>query len=300
MRRLSRHAVALLAFVALAGPSGAAPQTQETASVANSPQQTSQGQSQQDEVNLDMSAWRMFPPLPPVETPPAPPPDKVLIQRGARFDVVLDTPLSTRMTRTGERVTFLVANPHYVGDGLEIPCDTRITGTVTEAQRPGAFGRAGKLKVRVDRIELPTGGSARISAQLQSADPAATRVPHDSRGANLYTLATWTLNGTLIGASIKGGKGAAVGAGAGAAVALILMASQRGPDLYLEPGMPFEVTLEQPVELDGWDVKAAQPQRASTRDPQATAQAESDPSAASDPELRSNRPQLKRRPKRNP
>lgn len=299
MRRQSRQAVALLALVTLAGTSAVAQQSQAAGPATSSPQ-ASQRQQHEDG-SVDMSAWPLYPPLPPIETPPAPPPDKVLVQRGARLSVVLDTPLSTQMTKTGERVTFLLADPVYLGDGLEIPRDTRITGTVTEAKKPGAFGRAGKMTVKVERIELPTGGGANIVARLQSSDPSATKIPNDSRGANLYTMATWTLQGTLLGAAIKGGKGAAVGAGAGAAAALIVMASRRGPDLYLEPGMPFEVILDQPVELRGWDVQAAQAKaQTQAHDSQASGQVETDPSVSNDPELRTNRPQLKRRPKKTP
>lgn len=228
--------------------------------------------------------------------PPAPPPEEVFVPEGTQFEVILDTPLSTRMTKKGESVIFLLAEPVDVGDGLEIPPDTRITGTVTEAKRPGIFSRAGKLKVRIEQIELPAGGDAPITARLESGDPANVRLKADSsRGADLYSLASWTLQGTLLGASVNGGKGAAYGAGAGAAAALIIMMSRRGPDLYLEPGMPFVVILDSPVELRGWDVQQsqAQYQQAQQSKPETTDEWSPD----EDPELTTRRPKLKRRPK---
>jgi hypothetical protein len=55
-----------------------------------------------------------------------------------------------------------------------------------------------------------------------------------------------------------------VGAGAGALVAILISRSKKGQDLYLEPGMPFTVILDQPLELAGADVYNAQQEYAST------------------------------------
>ena len=298
MRRLTGRITTLLALFALAAvPAGAQKPSSDPAESGQQPSEQQQKQAPRQYSKW----WPLVPdPLPPLEPPP---PEKIQLPRGTQFNVILDTPLSTRMTKTGETVTFLLSEPLDVGDGLEIPPDTRIVGKVTEAKRSGAFGRAGKLKVKIERIELPSGGDASLTAQLQSGDPSAVRLQADhNRAADLYNLASWGLQGTLVGASLGGGKGAAIGAGAGAAVALILMASRRGPDLYLEPGMPFIVTLDSPVELRGWDVQAAQEQYASAQGTPANAADEisMDPSAGEDTELHSNRPQLKRRPKKTP
>jgi hypothetical protein len=294
----------LLALGALAAFSVAAQQAGESsqASQATSTQASTQPQEQTEQQNKAPRRysiwWPLVPdPLPPLEPPP---PETIRLERGTQLNVVLDTPLSTRMTKQGEHVTFLLSEPLDVGDGLELPPDTRILGTVTEAKRPGAFGRAGKLKVKIEKIELPTGGNARLTAKLQSGDPAAAPLKADSnRAVDLYNLASWGLQGTLIGASLGGGKGAAIGAGAGAAAAILIMAARRGPDLYLEPGMPFIVTLDSAVELRGWDVQNAQKQYASANGSGADGSGEtaSDSNPANDSELRSNRPKLKRRPK---
>lgn len=298
MRRLSRKVMRLLGLGALAAFSVAAQQPASEA--AESSQTASTQQQQQGPAPRQYSIWwPLVPdPLPPLEPPP---PERVRLERGTQLKVILDTPLSTRMSKVGEQVTFVLSEPLDLDDGLELAPDTRILGTVTEAKRPGAFGRAGRLKVKIEKIELPAGGEARLVAGLQSADPAAARLQADSnRAVDLYNMASWGLQGTLVGASLGGGKGAAIGAGAGAAAAILIMASRRGPDLYLEPGMPFLVTLDSPVELRGWDVRNAQRQFArhpggsgayGGREPAASGRPEDDP------ELRTNRPQLKRRPK---
>ncbi len=226
---------------------------------------------------------RLPPPPPPPEQPAPKPPDKlalpkaaegelklaappldlpasVAVPSGTRFSVVLDTPLSTRIARKGQVVTFRTSNPLRVSDQLEIPPETAFTGTVVEVRRPGGFGKAGSLRVHVDRINLSTGATSEVLARLDSPDMKGnSRLTTDKQHTtDLYSLTIYTLEGTLLGARIHGGKGAAVGAGAGAAVALIIMMAHRGQDLYLEPGMPFQIVLDRPVELPGkgvWDAQ---------------------------------------------
>jgi len=230
-----------------------------------------------------------------------PPPETVGIAAGTRIGVVLDTPLSTRISKTGQRVAFRTRDPLPVHETLEIPPETEFVGTVVEAQRPGSFGRAGKLRVRVDRIQLSNGISAGVVARFDSADgKAGGRVSADRRGkSNVVDLVQWAALGTLIGLQVHGGKGAGYGAAAGTTAALIILMSKRGPDLYLEPGMPFTVVLDQPVTLPGAEVLAAQQAYArghASAAPSSSSAAgrasDSEPAHSSEP-----RPKLNRRPK---
>jgi hypothetical protein len=250
---------------------------------------------------------------------PAPPPvavpNTVVIPEGTRIAVVLDTPISTRISKTGQLVTFRSSESLLVAQGLAIPPDTAFTGKVVEARRPGAFGKTGSLRVKVERIQLLNGAGADLTARLdtQDADKHGRISSDSSRAAQLYNLAIYTAQGTLIGAQIGGGKGAAAGAGAGAAVALLIMMAKHGRDVYLEPGTPFLVILDRPLSLPGQAVLAAQ-QSAGVAAPVATnpppneapaaegakaptnAQASSDVSP-SDPASDPGRPKLKHRPK---
>jgi hypothetical protein len=268
---------------------------------------------------------RLPPPPPPSEAPAAAPapraveitplplireeepvsvPDFVMIPRGTRIAVVLDTPLSTRITKKGDPVRFRTSDAVQLDDLLAIPPDTEISGTVLEAKRPGGFGKQGVMRVRVEEIKLSSGASAPIIARLDSQDTDKQgRISADSnRGADLYTLATWSAQGALLGAGIKGGKGAAIGAGAGAAIAMIILMSRRGPDLYLEPGMPFAVILDEQVELPGADVYTAQrsyakQQASKAADSGNSSEVSRNPDNAT---LDKDRPALKRRPKKKP
>ena len=243
-------------------------------------------------------------PLP--EPPPPSLPAQVEIPSGTHIGVVLATPLSTRISRQGQLVVFTTQNSVQLADGLELPPETEFVGAVTEFSKPGGFGRAGKILVRVNRIRLPSGASAEVVARLDSAEADAIRrsAADNNRAADLVQLADWTLRGTVIGGVAQGGKGAAIGAGAGAAIGLIILMSHRGPDIYLEPGTPFAVILERPVSLPGSAVYAAQKDyeranarsaRSRTPDSPAASEVEREPDEAV---LDRDRPVLKRRPKR--
>lgn len=233
---------------------------------------------------------------------PRPAPATVEMPTGTRILVVLDTPLSTRISKKGHPVSFRTTDPVSLQDSLELPPETEILGTVVEARRPGGFGRPGTLKVQITGVRLTTGTEARMAARLDSADVKQGRLSADkSRTAGAVDMAQWAIVGTLAGMQIGGGKGAGYGAAAGALAGLIIMMSQRGPDLYLEPGMPFAVIVDQPVTLPGPEVMAAHESYMRTR---ASSSASPDPSYSSqDNDSRvpeSRRPVLKRRPRTNP
>jgi hypothetical protein len=216
----------------------------------------------------------------------------VEIPSGTRIEVALDTPISTRMSKKGQPVSFRSTQPVALNDMLELPADTMFIGTLTEVKRPGAFGKPGVLRVKVERVELSSGATANVVARLNTPDKDQGRISADSsRATDLYQVGMWTLQGTLIGSQVNGGKGAAIGAGAGAAAALILMMARRGPDVYLEPGMPFLVELDSAVSLPGADLWAAQQEAARNRSREAAADER-------DADLHGEaRPQLKRRPR---
>lgn len=224
----------------------------------------------------------------------------VELREGTRLDVVLDTPLSTRISQDGQRVVFRTENGIDLGRGLALPAGTAFVGKVIEVARPGGFGRAGKLRVSVDAIELPTGTNLDAAARLIPRDaPATTAAGTDrNRVTDLVEMAQYTLLGTWIGREVKGGKGAAVGAGAGAAIAVILMASRRGPDLYLEPGTPYRIDLLAPVALPASEVAAAQYSAMLTERAERAREVAYAAEEAEREPIDRGRPQLKRRGRR--
>ncbi|MCL6481541.1 MAG: hypothetical protein K6U02_07420 [Firmicutes bacterium] len=276
------------------------------------------GASQQPAV-LNLTVPPSPPPeLPPLELPLAPRlsiplvPEllprlvgSVRVAAGTAFDVVLATPLSTRISQLNQWVEFRTTAAMPLDDGLLLPEETVFRGRVVSLRRPGGFGRQGELRVDVRELDLHNGAVAPVVARLQAADPAAYSPGGSDRNqaANILDLAQWTLLGTVFGREVAGGKGAAMGAGIGATVALILLSARRGADMYLEPGTPFRIVLDQPVELPAEKVFAAQHAALRARqaradhpaafEPQPQRDAAKAEAATNDP----SRPKLKRRPK---
>jgi hypothetical protein len=228
----------------------------------------------------------------PVREPALPEFPEVAIDAGRRIAVVLDTPISTRIGKKNQLVTFRSSGQVRLSPELAIPPGQEFVGRVTEIKRPGRFGKPGLLRVSVESLRLDTGGEAPLQARLDSADMVGRgRAAGDNRSANAGGIVMGSLQGTLVGAVVGGSRGAMVGAGAGAAIAVIVMMSHRGQDIYLEPGMPFTVVLEQPAYLNGEQVYMAQK---SYRERRAASGPTPQPDPASDPEMGAP-PQLKRR-----
>jgi hypothetical protein len=215
-------------------------------------------------------------------------PGQVAIPMDRPIRVSLDTPLSTRISKQGEAVTFRVAYSILLGDGLEVPPYTEILGHVSEVKKPASFGKPGVLRVAVDRIRLDPDGGADLRAHVDSAEwKAENRTVADrGRPTNLYNVMLGSAGGAILGGVLGGAKGAAIGAGAGIGTAVLLKMAHRGDDVYIEPGTSFSVVLDQPVYLNGAAVYAAQ--QKFKQNPRS--------SPAIEPDSNSGAPQLKRRP----
>jgi hypothetical protein len=215
-------------------------------------------------------------------------PAQVEIPMDRPLRVSLNTPLSTRISKVGEIVSFLLTYSILLGDGLEVPPNTEIVGRVAQVEKPSSFGKPGVLRVDVDRIRLDPAGGAEVHAHVDSAEAQGHARPASEkhRPTDLYSVTLSSVSNAIVGAALGGATGAAVGAGSGTGSAVLIGMEHRGEDVYLEPGMFFSVILDRPVYLNGADVYAAQEKF--KRSPKASRPVEPDPSDGS--------PRLKRRP----
>lgn len=196
------------------------------------------------------------------EPQPAPPdlPAQVAIPAKQHIAVILDTTLSTVSSKQGQIVTFRTLYSLPLDDGLEIPPETQILGHVVDVKRPAHFGREGELRLAVDRIRLEPRSGANLAAHLDSDQMKGPGrfTNDDPHSTDLHPVVIDSAGGALVGAVVDGAKGAGIGAGTGAALAVLIMKSPRGQDVYLEQGMRFAVILDQPAYLSGAAVYAAQ------------------------------------------
>ena len=159
------------------------------------------------------------------------------LPEGTRIFAVLDTPLSTRTSRSGERFSMTVRGPAEYQDA-------RIEGVVARVT-PYGQGRDADMQIDFNTIRLRDGRTAEFDAVLDTVRTpggvtlrvdASGNVPEQHRsGATVAQGAVGATLGAIIGAVADGGKGAAIGAVVGGAGGVIL-AQNRDQHLELPPG----------------------------------------------------------------
>jgi len=166
---------------------------------------------------------------------------------GTDIRATLDTPLSTKTSKAGDRFTATVTAPVRDSSGnIIVPVGSKVNGQVSEpsdSKLASALKDMGHLNLRFTDIQLPSGGDVPISATLLSVHNAKT-----GRG----TFATAQTSHTSIGnnAGIAGAfgpplKGLAVGNQAGGGYVLATNAKQ--VDLPAECGLRLKVDRNTPL-----------------------------------------------------
>jgi len=166
------------------------------------------------------------------------------VKAGADIRATLDTPLSTKTARVGDRFTATVSTPvrDTIGD-VVIPIGSKLNGQISENDNEsvaGAIKDMGHLDLRFTDIQLPNGADVAISATLISV--------HNSRP----TTTSRPTNGTAIGANagMAGAsgpplKGLAVGNLAGGGY--VLATSGKQVNLPAECGLRLRIDRTMPL-----------------------------------------------------
>jgi hypothetical protein len=188
----------------------------------------------------DQPRWDLYAPEPGYA--PRPEREPFTVPEGMRMVAVLDTPLSTRTSQSGDRFSMTVQSPpEYRG--------ARVDGVVARIT-PYGQDRDADMRVDFDTINLRNGQTAEFNAVLDTVrtpDGVTLRVdasggmPDPNRtNATIQQGAVGAALGAIIGAIAGGGKGAAIGAVVGGAGGAIL-AQNRNQYLDLPPGTQVTV-----------------------------------------------------------
>ncbi|MDD5542617.1 MAG: TrbI/VirB10 family protein [Acidobacteriia bacterium] len=183
--------------------------------------------------------------------------DRWMIPEGTTLRASLETTLSTRTARQGDRFTATLREPIYVEGRQVIPYGSTIEGRVSEVQRPGRVHGVGKMDIAYERIILPNGDSEPLVASTRGTEgPKGTKVNEEgtingpsSRKRDVEETAVAGGVGAGIGAIAGGAKGTAIGGGAGAIIGLADSMRRRGKDLELPAGTTLVIQLERPLEV---------------------------------------------------
>jgi hypothetical protein len=127
---------------------------------------------------------------------------------GTEIHAALDTPLSSKTSKPGDRFTATVSEPVRANNGAAvIPSGSRIEGEVAESEDEkiqAALRGKGRLSLRFRDVVLPSGQTLPLTATLISV--------HDSSGKNSKKA-----DAAAQSRNSKDAKAAGIGAGAGSA-----------------------------------------------------------------------------------
>lgn len=180
------------------------------------------------------------------------------IQDGIRIQARLETTLSSKTNRQGDRFTAKVTEPIIVSNKEVIPQGTTIEGRVADVQPAGRKFKRGILNLSFERLVFPNGISETIVASFSESDNSqkeevdreeGTIKGESTRKRDTIEVGGGAAAGAGIGAIAGGGKGAAIGAGIGGLIGLADAARRKGNDVEYPAGTRIIVRLDRPLSI---------------------------------------------------
>jgi len=171
--------------------------------------------------------------------------------------VRMDSQMSSRSARVGDRFSTTVTEPVYGGDsGIEvIPVGSKLWGRVTSVKQAGRRS-PGNISVSFYQIATPTRATYPINGSLSSlqaddvnADNEGTVAGKSNRKRDAVFIGGGAATGALIGAIAGGGKGAAIGAILGGGLGTGARVYEKESDAEVKSGTEFGVILNRAISL---------------------------------------------------
>jgi hypothetical protein len=146
-----------------------------------------------------------------------------------------------------------------------IPRGATVTGTVSNAKRPGKVAGKGEIYIRFDELTLPNGVTRDFKSRLGSVDGGSGELDRKEgtvrseggHGADARTVATGAGIGATLGGVIGRSAGTAgIGGAAGAAAGLATVLMKRGPDVSLPRGTNVEMILDRDLHYKASELRS--------------------------------------------
>jgi hypothetical protein len=170
--------------------------------------------------------------------------------------VRMDTELSSRTARVGDRFSTTVTEPVYGESGIEVvPVGSKVWGRVTSVTR-AQRRKPGSISASFYQIEMPNRVRQTINGSLSSLQ--ADNVNSDNEGTvsgksnqkrDAVFIGGGAATGALIGAIAGGGKGAAIGAILGGGLGTGARVYEKEQEAEVKSGTQFGVILNRSVSL---------------------------------------------------
>jgi hypothetical protein len=172
---------------------------------------------------------------------------------GTEIHAALDTPLSSKTSKPGDRFTATVSDPVRANNGaVVIPAGARVEGEVAESEDEktlAALKDKPKLSLRFRDVVLPSGQTLPLTATLVSVHDNSSKNP---KKAGQSDSGTYGKGSNAIGAATRrslGGpiKGLAIGTLSGGGYVI----ATNGKDVHLPALAGMLIRVDQPVSWNG-------------------------------------------------
>jgi hypothetical protein len=180
--------------------------------------------------------------------------DEITIPEGTEFKLQLHTAITSKTSKTGERVLTILIDPVAVEDRDVLSKGVRVDGHIGEVRPAGRKGKGGFLTIVFDTVELPNGQKVAILGSLtevfsseSGSDPnVGPEGELKGHGASRKEQAVVILVPAAIGAAM--GPGSAIALGAAGIIAAVLI--PRGKQAALAAGSLVGMRLDRDVTLE--------------------------------------------------
>jgi type IV secretory pathway VirB10-like protein len=155
----------------------------------------------------------------------------------------IETPLSSERAQVEDRVTARVTRDVMSRGRVAIPAGSRVLGSVTLVERGGKVKERARLGVRFHTLVLADGSELplRTEAIYREGESPAADSSRKIGGA--------AVGGAILGALIKGGKGAVIGGATGAAAGTAAVMAGDRQAATLPSGTIVTARLASPVDI---------------------------------------------------
>jgi hypothetical protein len=170
--------------------------------------------------------------------------------------VRIDSELTSRTARIGDRFSSSVTEPVYAENGVTvIPVGSKVWGRVTSVM-PAQRRKPGNIAVSFYQVELPNhvrhainGSLTTLQTDQVNADNESTVKGRSNQKRDVVFIGGGAATGALIGAIAGGGKGAAIGAILGGALGTGARVYEKEQEADVKSGTEFGVILNRAVSL---------------------------------------------------
>ena len=170
---------------------------------------------------------------------------------GTEIHAALDTPLSSKTSKPGDRFTATVSDPVRANNGaVVIPAGARVEGEVAESEDEktlAALKDKPKLSLRFRDVVLPSGQTLPLTATLVSVHDTQRQESQEvryGRPAKIRAIGAPSACGRSVGGPIKG---LAIGALSGGGYVV----ATNGKDVHLPAQAGMLIRVDQPVSWNG-------------------------------------------------